>query len=69
MTRVGGCWTRLLVLAGTLGGGLAVASVIVFAVLTAFKAPGETFGFGAGWIPREFQWANVLASVDRKSVV
>jgi multiple sugar transport system permease protein len=55
---------RLLIVAGTLAGGLVVASVIVFAVLTAFKAPGESFGFGAGWIPKEFQWANILAPFE-----
>jgi multiple sugar transport system permease protein len=52
---------RWLTFGGVLAGGLVVVSVLVFAVLTAFKAPGESFGLGAGWLPKEFQWANVLA--------
>jgi ABC-type glycerol-3-phosphate transport system permease component len=64
MPRVVRRATRLVILAGSLAGGLAVASVIVFAVLTAFKAPGESFGTGAGWIPREFHWANILAPFE-----
>lgn len=52
---------RLLVSVITAAGGIAVVSVIVYAVLTAFKAPGEAFGAGTGWIPAEFQWGNIVA--------
>jgi len=44
-----------------LAGGLVVVSVLVFTILTAFKAPGEAFGSGASWLPKAFQWGNVLA--------
>ena len=55
---------RWLTFGAVLAGGIVVMSVLVFAVLTAFKAPGESFGSGAGWLPKEFQWGNVLAPFD-----
>jgi len=42
-------------------GGLAIMSVLVYAVLTAFKSPGEPLGAGASWWPTEFRWQNILA--------
>lgn len=51
-----------LVVAGA--GGLIVVSVLVYAVLTAFKAPGEAFGAGSSWWPEQFQWGNLLAPFD-----
>ena len=57
-------WVPWVIVVATTAGGLAVASVAVFAVLTAFKAPGEAFGVGASWIPKEFQWANITAPFE-----
>jgi ABC-type glycerol-3-phosphate transport system permease component len=51
---------RLAVLIVSGIGGLIVVSVLVYAILAAFKAPGETFGAGSSWFPEEFQWENVL---------
>jgi multiple sugar transport system permease protein len=48
----------ILIVAGL--GGLAVVSVLVYAILAAFKAPGESFGAGSSWFPEEFQWGNIL---------
>lgn len=42
-------------------GGFIFVAVLAYAVLTAFKAPGETFGAGSSWWPAEFQWGNILA--------
>ncbi|KAA9148646.1 carbohydrate ABC transporter permease [Microbacterium lushaniae] len=42
-------------------GALIIVSVLVYAVLTAFKAPGEPIGAGASWWPREFSWGNIPA--------
>jgi multiple sugar transport system permease protein len=51
---------RLVILVLSALGGLVVVSVLAYAILAAFKAPGEAFGAGAGWFPEEFQWDNVL---------
>ncbi len=51
---------RLVILIVSLLGGLVVVSVLAYAILAAFKAPGEAFGAGASWFPAEFQWGNVL---------
>jgi multiple sugar transport system permease protein len=64
MGRLTRRWTRVVIIVATTAGGLAMASVVVFAVLTAFKAPGEAFGVGAGWVPRDFQWANITAPFE-----
>ena len=40
-------------------GGLIVVSVLVYAILAAFKSPGESFGAGTSWWPEEFQWGNI----------
>jgi multiple sugar transport system permease protein len=55
---------RLALFTAVSAGGLAMASIVVFAVLTAFKTAGESFGLGAGWIPREFQWSNITAPFE-----
>lgn len=52
---------RLVVFIVSLAGGLVVVSVLVYAVLTAFKSPGEPFGAGASWFPHDWQWSNLLA--------
>jgi ABC-type glycerol-3-phosphate transport system permease component len=51
---------RLVVLLVSLVGGLLVVSVVVYALLIAFKAPGERFGAGASWFPAVWQWGNIL---------
>lgn len=51
---------RLSVFLVCLAGGLVIASVLLYAVLVAFKAPGESFGAGSSWWPESFQWTNVL---------
>jgi multiple sugar transport system permease protein len=33
--------------------------VLVYAILAAFKTPGESFGAGSSWLPEEFQWGNI----------
>lgn len=50
---------RILVLVLSAVGGLIVVSVLAYAILAAFKAPGETFGVGSSWFPKEFQWGNI----------
>jgi ABC-type glycerol-3-phosphate transport system permease component len=50
---------RVLILVLSAAGGLIVVSVLAYAILAAFKAPGESFGAGSGWFPREFQWGNI----------
>jgi multiple sugar transport system permease protein len=50
---------RLLILGVSAVGGLIVVSVLAYAILAAFKAPGETFGAGTSWFPKDFQWANI----------
>lgn len=40
-------------------GGLAIFSVLVYAVLTAFKAPGEKIGADASWWPAQWRWDNI----------
>lgn len=40
-------------------GGIAVVSVLVYAILTAFKAPGEPIGAGSSWWPSSFRWENI----------
>jgi multiple sugar transport system permease protein len=52
--------TRVLILIFTALGGLVVVSVLVYAVLTAFKTAGEDFGAGASWFPEVPQWGNIL---------
>lgn len=37
-----------------------MVSVLVYAVLAAFKAPGESFGAGSSWFPEEWQWSNLV---------
>lgn len=51
---------RLVVLILCLAGGLVVVSVLAYALLAAFKAPGEGFGAAASWLPQHWQWGNVL---------
>lgn len=51
--------SRAIVIALTALGGLLFASVLVYAVLTAFKATGEPFGGNASWIPAVFNWTNI----------
>ena len=41
--------SRLVILLASSLGGLVVVSVLVYAVLAAFKSPGEDFGFGSSW--------------------
>jgi multiple sugar transport system permease protein len=55
---------HLLILAGSGLGGLLVVSVLIYAVLAAFKSPGESFGSGASWFPMEFQWGNIAAPFE-----
>lgn len=56
--------SRALILVVSGLGGLAVVSVLAYAVLAAFKSPGEGFGFGASWFPKEFQWGNIAAPFE-----
>lgn len=55
---------RVLILVVSGLGGLAVVSVLAYAALTAFKSPGESFGFGASWFPKEFQWGNIATPFE-----
>lgn len=50
---------RVVILIISAIGGLIVVSVLAYAILAAFKAPGESFGAGSSWFPREFQWGNI----------
>jgi multiple sugar transport system permease protein len=50
----------LLILIVSAIGGIAVVSVLAYAILAAFKSPGESFGAGASWFPEVFQWGNIL---------
>lgn len=55
---------RVIALVVTGLGGLVSVSVLVYAVLVAFKSPGERFGAGASWWPERWQWSNVLAPFE-----
>jgi ABC-type glycerol-3-phosphate transport system permease component len=52
---------RATILTLSLVGGLIVVSVVVYALLAAFKAPGEPFGAGSSWLPAHWQWHNIVA--------
>lgn len=54
-------WTRRFWFVISAVGAVIVASVLVFAVLAAFKSPGEPIAAGANWLPREFRWDNIAA--------
>lgn len=56
--------SRAIILLASSLGGLVVVSVLVYAVLAAFKSPGEDFGSGSSWFPNEFQWSNVAAPFE-----
>lgn len=56
--------TKIIVLTGCLLGGLLVVSVLLYAVLIAFKSPGEGFGAGSPWWPERFQWGNLVAPFE-----
>lgn len=57
-------WTRRFWFVISAVGAVIVASVLVFAVLAAFKSPSEPIAAGANWLPREFRWDNIAAVFD-----
>jgi ABC-type glycerol-3-phosphate transport system permease component len=50
---------RVVILVLSAAGGIVVVSVLAYAILAAFKSPGESFGAGSSWFPEEFQWGNI----------
>lgn len=50
---------RLSVLLIAGAGAAVVSSVLVYALLVAFKSPGEAFGAGVSWWPEQWRWANI----------